>query len=97
MKEIENRLVYLGITPNLRGFGYICDAIELAENSSYIKMEDVYACVSEKHKSANRSSIERAIRYSITKVNKERWKSLGGNGVTNSEFLSTLALMARKG
>ena len=41
-KKIENALIELGVPANLRGFAYICDAMEIyAEDESYVTSKKI--------------------------------------------------------
>ena len=44
--EIQKELLFMGIKPNIKGFTYIADAIEMYEPT--IKMMDVYKTVAKK-------------------------------------------------
>ena len=41
-RKIEDRLLELGIKPNLSGFGYICDFIELIIDEEERKFKMMY-------------------------------------------------------
>ena len=69
-RKIEDRLLELGIKPNLNGFGYICDFIELIidDEERKFKMMYLYSFVAKKNKTTS-TSVERAIRHAISKIN----------------------------
>ena len=100
-RKIEDRLLELGIKPNLNGFGYICDFIELIiDDEEYkFKMMYLYSFVAKKNKTTS-TSVERAIRYAISKINFECWNERYVYSVrsdlSNSEFLYTLALRIKQ-
>lgn len=89
----------IGITPNLRGFNYICRATELMiEHKKYSEniVKCLYAKLAEEYNVIS-NSVERSIRTAISKVNREEWEKYT-NSCTykNSEFLATLALMIQR-
>lgn len=95
MGSLENRLLSLGVTPNLLGFGYAIDAINYINDSGCKNMTEIYKYVANKNGVKNYSRIERGIRHAISKVNTEKWKELGGIGKSNAEFLHVMALVER--
>ena len=99
-KKIENALIEMGIYPNLKGFGYICEAVEILENNNRdMKIVDgVYREISEKI-GVTKLSVERAIRHAITKADRkgEAFKKyIGIENATNAAFLHTLALRMKE-
>lgn len=97
MENVENILIMLGVTPNLNGFDYICDAVDLINNSQKkIPMMELYDSVAEK-RNTTVTHVERAIRYAISKADLEVWFPFGGYRTTNSEFLFLLALKIKQG
>lgn len=98
-RRLEDKLIVLGIAPNLHGFDYICEAVEwIVENRSY-SMKKIYLSVAEKHiedNYANTATVSRSIRYAIKKADSKIWREMGGRGMSNSEFLFTLAMMERR-
>lgn len=95
-RKIENKLLELGITPNLKGFGYMADAVEYIMSNNGCFMKDVYIQVAAINKLNGYSNTERAMRHAISKADEEKWKAIGGQGVKNSEFLFTLALLLKE-
>ena len=63
--EIQKELLFMGIKPNIKGFTYIADAIEMYEPT--IKMMDVYKTVAKKNNTTPIRA-ERAMRHAITIV-----------------------------
>lgn len=99
-KKCEEILLKLGITPDLKGFVYIADAVEII-NSEDVKVTTMYEMVA-KRRNTQWTRIERAIRHAISKVtptSKEFIECIGdvdiskkSNGhITNSSFLYMLA------
>lgn len=96
MTKIGNKLLWLGITPNLLGFGYIEKSIEIILKEPDIKILALYEEVA-KETSSNGKCVDRSIRHAITKIDLEKWRSIGGLGKKNSEFLKTLATILEDG
>ena len=100
-RKIEDRLLELGIKPNLNGFGYICDFIELIINDEErkFKMMYLYSFVAKKNNTTS-MSVERSIRHAISKINfkywNERYVHSTRSNLTNAEFLYTLALRIKQ-
>lgn len=94
-RKIESKLLELGITPNLKGFKGITDAVEYIVQNDDCLMEQVYKEVSKSCKLNGYSSAERVIRHAISKINVKKWKEMGGQGTKNSEFLFTLAFIVK--
>lgn len=93
-KKIKNALLELGITPNLKGFNCIVEAVGYIMKNNDVKTTDVYEYVA-KNLGYEISNVERAIRHCISKADKtsETWgKYIGCKKVTNSTFLYILAL-----
>lgn len=60
-REIYDILVGLGVTPQLKGFTYLCDAIDIYYPGCSI-MKEIYKGVADKHK-VTRKSVEKGIWY----------------------------------
>lgn len=98
-KKVGDALLRLGITPDLKGFNYIIDMVDMIDKEGDIKIVNGYAIVGKKY-NAEGSRVERAIRHAISKINtssKEFDKYIGANAVnyekgniTNSAFLYTM-------
>ena len=94
-KKIQDVLLKLGVTPNLKGFDYICDAVEMINKEGRLKVTYIYDKIA-RDNNEKTMRVERAIRHAISHVNEETWKSIGGAGLRNSEFLYTLELITRE-
>jgi two-component system response regulator (stage 0 sporulation protein A) len=95
MKEkIENMLLDLGITPNLKGFQYLSRAIELVvfDKAKNICI-DIYECIAKETKST-KACVERCIRHAISKIDIETNNLKCG--LKNSEVIYTLALKIKQ-
>lgn len=96
-KKIEDILLEIGITPNLKGFSYICEAVEYVLLRNDYTTNGIYENIAKKHEYANYQSIERGIRYAISKVDYDKWRAIGGKSRRNFEFICTLSLIVRRG
>ena len=80
------------IMPNLEGFTYICDAMDILwkkGKSSYPSMQ-IYKEIAAKH-DVSHQSVERSIRYAIRRANTDHDTIFGFlDNITCSVFLSTL-------
>lgn len=93
-KKVERKLMELGVTPNLMGFNYICEAIDILVDEPNIKTIALYALIAKKCKTTS-TSVERTIRHAITKVNADTYHAIGGCGMRNSEFLHAIAVITK--
>ena len=95
-EKIGNILLELGITPELKGFLYIIDMVQMIIDEKCGKITELYNAVGEKNK-VNASKIERGIRTAIQiriDINSEKYKDFMGvapKKMTNSFFVYTLA------
>ena len=98
-EDIEKLLMDAGITPNLMGFDYLIDAIEMINESSIKpQMSEIYMGIGEKCQIEWRC-VERCIRTAIQKMDMEFWEKIGGksNKLRNEEVIFTLALFVKRG
>lgn len=96
-ENIEKILLKVGIMPNLKGFRYICDAVEMIAHGETATME-IYRSIAQKNNDKNYYTVERAIRHSKSKMDGQKWEELTGSraDVTNSEFMHIIALLVEK-
>ena len=93
--KIQKILLKLGITPDLKGFYYICRMIEIvkADELNEKSVIGIYEEIAEEYKTTA-SCVERVIRHAISKADKESdaWKKyVGLKDVKNSKVVYTLA------
>lgn len=92
-KKIGDTLLQLGITPDLKGFGYIVDVVEMIDTDGRQKITYFYDTVAKKH-GTKASRVERCIRHCRTKMNmeSETFKRLfiGVSDINNANFLYTI-------
>lgn len=93
---VQKKLLEFGITPNLIGFHYICDAIEvLKREENKMAMYNAYEEVSKKY-NCSRVSVERSIGTAVRKVDFSLVDGVGKDKMTNNEFLYFLLLLLNK-
>lgn len=84
--KIEDKLLQLGITPNLRGFNYLASAI--ATYQFDMPMMEVYTAVAEEY-STEPSRVERCIRHAKDKC--EQYVK-----TANSEFIALISIEIKR-
>lgn len=107
-ERIEDKLLALGIKPNISGFRYLVDAVEIwAERNGDLSItKELYPQIAVKRGTTG-SRVERAIRHAIETAadccSFEDMASILGTTtnmnkgkLTNSEFISTLALLVER-
>lgn len=107
-ERIEDKLLALGIKPNLYGFRYSADAVEIwMERGGCIAItKELYPEIAAK-RATTRTRVERAIRHAIETAadccSFEDMASILGTTtnmnkgkLTNGEFISTLALLVAR-
>lgn len=93
MSKIDNALLELGITPDLKGFRCIRLAIEEISKENNLSVCGLYQLIAEKTGSTQ-SRVERDIRYAFNRLDlssEEYNKYIGIKSKTNSARLYTLA------
>lgn len=68
--KAEQLLIELGIYPSLRGFKYICEALEMLKSGEY-QVTELYRKIGEHHNSPD-YTVERNIRCALSKINYEK-------------------------
>lgn len=68
-KTIEKTLIQLGTPTNVKGYNYLVMALQLlAENPSQKIVVELYPALAEKMNVKNTGSIEKCIRYAISRI-----------------------------
>lgn len=91
----EDKLLELGITPNLGGFYCICEAVELIRKEPRTKTVEIYKKVGEKL-GIGADSVDRRIRVAASKADKNLIGLGNRKEIKNSEFLFTLYVILRR-
>lgn len=93
---VQRKLLEFGITPNLIGFWYICDAIEvLRRENCRMPMRDVCVEVSKKH-NCSYVSVERSIRTAVMKADFSDSGEASKSKMRSKEFLYFLFLLVKR-
>lgn len=99
-KKVGDALLQLGITPDLKGFNYIIDMVEMIDKEGNLKMMYFYEMVAKKNNSTA-SRVERAVRHCVSKADREcdTFKRVfdGVKDINNSAFLYTLHYRLKEG
>ena len=93
-KKIKSILLELGITPNLKGFNCIVEAVGYIMKNNDAKTTDVYEHVANTL-GCRAANVERTIRHCVTKADRDSdaWrKYIGIKRANNSTFLFVLAM-----
>lgn len=98
-KKVGDALLQLGITPDLKGFNYIIDMVEMIDKGEVDKITEAYKTIG-KRRNETGTSVERCIRHAISKINTtskefdtyigESVISFEKGNIVNSAFLNTL-------
>lgn len=97
-RKIRQALFDLGIPPNLNGFDFWVEGILFVLETERPKMGMVYLYIANKFNTKD-SRVERAMRYAITRINKngDAWKRYVGIDINkNSEIIYTIASKIRE-
>jgi hypothetical protein len=91
-------LFSVGISPSLKGFQYIIDAVLLYEQDTTQPITNIYVDVASKHK-AQPTSVERAIRHAFSKMDRKSEKVIdifGKYASTNKEYVAIICWHLRE-
>lgn len=93
MKKTEEYLLDFGIKPNIKGFFYICDAVDIIIADNGIRTGELYEEIAMRRETTN-SKVERAIRHAFQKIDFERetTRMFFTERSCNGAMLKTLAL-----
>ena len=93
--KIGNLLIGWGITPNLKGFYYILEAVEIFSNNPNIKASDMQEVIAIRHNTvANR--VERSIRHAFSKISEyDKVNYFGDVKYSNMGYISIIAWKER--
>lgn len=97
-KKVEEILIELGVTPNLLGFDYICRFVDYVSENKSAKTGVIYSHIA-KECDSTYWRVERSIRHTISKMDKESEtykKYIGTGNTTNSAVLFTLAMRLKE-
>lgn len=90
-KKIEDKLLELGLSPILQGFDLICDAVEiLIKDGRKTKITAIYEIIGARNNETMQTT-ERKIRYAISRIDMNVYRTAGGVGKKNGEVLGMIA------
>ena len=93
--KIGNLLIGWGITPNLKGFYYILDAVETHMELPDIQAGTLYQLIAEKHDTDWRR-VERSIRHAFSKISEyDKVNYFGDVKYSNMGYISIIAWKER--
>lgn len=96
--RVGDLLFSVGISPGLKGFQYIIDAVLLYEQDNNQPITNIYVDVASKHK-AQPTSVERVIRHAFSKMDRKREKVIdifGEYASTNKEYIAIICWHLRE-
>lgn len=97
-ERTEDLLLELGITPNLNGFRYICEILEILSEKPHAKITLLYEAIAKKNGLKSGKQVERGIQRAILHADLTVIEDvLKKQTPTNSEFLYTVALIIKRG
>lgn len=88
-EKIEDKLIGMGIMPNLKGFNYIVEAVEKIILDGRVPVSNIYKEIGKKY-GESVTKIERTIRYARNNCKDCSF------GKCNSEFLFCIALLVKR-
>lgn len=93
--KVGDLLIGFGITPALKGFYYILDAVEIFKENPKIKAMDMYEVISIRH-NTEASRVERSIRHAFSKVSEyDKVNYFGDVKYSNMGYISIIAWKVR--
>lgn len=95
-KRIEDKLLDLGVSPCLKGFDLICDAVEiLVKDNRKTKITAIYQILAARE-NETMQTIERKIRYAISRMDMDAYRRMGGNSQRNGDVLCLIAFWIQR-
>lgn len=93
--KIGNLLIGWGITPNLKGFYYILDAVEVFSENPNIKALDMQELIAIRH-NTEANMVEISIRYAFSKISEyDKVNYFGDVKYSNMGYISIIAWKER--
>lgn len=96
--RVGDLLFSVGISPSLKGFQYIIDAVLLYEQDNNQPITNIYVDVASKYK-ATPTSVERAMRSAFAKMDRKSEKVIdifGEYASTNKEYVAIICWHLRE-
>lgn len=93
--KVVDLLIGFGITPSLKGFYYILDAVEVFIDNPNIKFMDMYEVIAIRHNTEARR-VERSIRHAFSKISEyDKVYYFGDVKYSNTGYISIIAWKIR--
>lgn len=93
--RVGDLLITLGVTPALKGFYYILDAVEIVANNPNIKTMDMYEIIAIRHNTEARR-VDRSLRHAFSKISEYHKASYFGDvKYSNMGYISIIAWKER--
>ena len=97
--ELKDRVGYLlisfGVTPALKGFYYILDAVEIVANNQNIKTMDMYEIIAIRH-NTEACRVDRSLRHAFSKISEyHKANYFGDVKYSNMGYISIIAWKER--
>lgn len=94
--KVVDLLIGFGITPSLKGFYYILDAVEVFIDNPNIKFMDMYEVIANRH-STVKSRVERCIRHAFSKISEyDKVNYFGDAAYSSTSYISIIAWKIKK-
>lgn len=95
-EKIEKLLLKIGITPNLKGFYYICEIVEMLLENPGTKTTYFYEVIGGKYGVGN-TQVEKGIKTAISHADFTALDDIPNTkDFKNAEFLHTIALLIKR-
>ena len=89
--KVGTLLIHLGITPSIKGFYYILDAVDIFANNPSMKAKDIFEIIAIRHDTTY-ARVERALRFAFLKMNEEKTiEYFGSSDYASMGFISIIA------
>lgn len=97
-ERIEDLLLKIGITPNLNGFRYLCDILEMFVEKPNAKIALLYEAVAKKYELKSGKQVEKGIQRALSHADLTIFGDVFKKSFpTNNQFICTVALLIRRG
>lgn len=93
--RVGDLLIELGVTPALKGFYYILDAVEIVTDNPEIKTRDMYEVISIRH-NTEAGRVDRSLRHAFSRISEyHKANYFGDVKYSNMGYISIIAWKER--
>lgn len=93
--KVGDLLISWGVTPSLKGFYYILDAVDIFANNPEIKAMDMLEVIAIRHNTESKR-VERSLRHAFSKISEyHKVNFFGDVKYSNMGYISILAWKVR--